>query len=164
MSSSKIAGSGRCRRRKAASTSCASGATMPHSMPAMRGRGWRRWKSGVAERHVTVERLEAMVAEVTSRLDKLKGQIEGAAAEKEQREQENVAAGRTGSRSGQRNAMPRKQRDRELQEELQAVRVRLAELEEALKTARHRTRRGARPARRIVGGAGAVAVRRAAHG
>ena len=37
----------------------------------------------------TVERLEAMVAEVSSRLDKLKAQIESAAAEKQQREAEN---------------------------------------------------------------------------
>ena len=55
---------------------------------------------------VTVQRLEAMVAEVASRLDKLKGQIESAAAEKEQREQENVASPNRKS-SGLPNATPR---------------------------------------------------------
>jgi chromosome segregation protein len=95
---------------------------------------------------VTVQRLEAMVAEVASRLDKLKGQIESAAAEKEQREQENVRlAEQEVQWTAERDAA--QLRDRELQEELQSVRVRLAELEEALKTARHeldaaRDRRG----------------------
>jgi chromosome segregation protein len=95
---------------------------------------------------VTVERLEAMVAEVASRLDKLQGQIEAAAAEKEQREQENERlAGQEVQWAADREAA--QLRDRELQEELQAVRGRLAELEEALKSARHeldaaRDRRG----------------------
>ena len=95
---------------------------------------------------VTVQRLEAMVAEVASRLDKLKGQIESAAAEKEQREQEN---GRLAEQEVQWTAErdAAQLRDRELQKELQSVRVRLAELEESLKTARHeldaaRDRRG----------------------
>ena len=94
----------------------------------------------------TVVRLEAMVAEVTSRVDKLKGQIEGAAAEKEQREQENVRlAEQEVQWTAEREAA--RQRDSELQQELQAIRTRLAELEEALKTARHdldmaRDRRG----------------------
>ena len=94
----------------------------------------------------TVERLDAMVTEVTSRLDKLNGQIEAAAAEKEQREQENA---RLCEQEIQWNADrdAAEQRDRELQEELQVVRARLAELEELLKTARHqldaaRDRRG----------------------
>ncbi len=95
---------------------------------------------------VTVQRLEAMVAEVATRLDKLKGQIESAAAEKEQREQENVRLAEQEIQwTAERDAA--QLRDRELQEELQGVRVRLAELEEALKTARHeldaaRDRRG----------------------
>jgi chromosome segregation protein len=94
----------------------------------------------------TVERLEAMFAEVTSRLDKLKGQIEAAAAEKEQREQENARlSGREVQWAAGREST--QQRDRELQEELQTVRARLTELEESLKTARHeldsaRDRRG----------------------
>jgi len=94
----------------------------------------------------TVERLEAMVGEVTSRLDKLKGQIEAAAAEKEQREQENLRLeGQEAQWAEEREAA--QQRDRELQDELQTVRARLSELEESLKTARHeldaaRDRRG----------------------
>jgi chromosome segregation protein len=94
----------------------------------------------------TVERLEAMLSEVTVRLDKLQGQMEAAAAEKEQREQENArlteqevdwTAGREAAQ----------QRDRELQAELQLVRLRLGELEEGLKVSRHeldaaRDRRG----------------------
>jgi chromosome segregation protein len=94
----------------------------------------------------TVERLEAMVAEVSSRLDKLKSQIEAAAAEKEQREQENARLAEQEIQwSAEREAA--QQRDRELLEELQSVRARLAELEESLKTARHeldaaRDRRG----------------------
>jgi chromosome segregation protein len=84
---------------------------------------------------VTVERLEAMVTEVVSRLDKLKGQIESAAAEKEQREQENARlAEQEVQWTAERDAA--QTRDRELQDELQAVRVRLTELEESLKTAR----------------------------
>jgi chromosome segregation protein len=95
---------------------------------------------------VTVERLEAMVAEVVSRLDKLKGQIESAAAEKEQRELENARLKEQEVQwTADRDAA--QLRDRELQDELQTVRVRLAELEESLKTARHeldaaRDRRG----------------------
>ena len=38
----------RCRRRRAASTSCAAAAMRRCSMPAMRGRTWPRWKSAVA--------------------------------------------------------------------------------------------------------------------
>jgi len=94
----------------------------------------------------TVVRLEAMVTEVTSRVDKLKGQIEGAAAEKEQREQENA---RLAEQEVQWTVerQTAQQRDGELQQELQAVRQRLAELEEALKIARQaldaaRDRRG----------------------
>ncbi len=94
----------------------------------------------------TVDRLDAMVTEVSARLDKLKGQIEAAAAEKEQREQENIRlAEQEIAWTAERETA--QQRDRELQDELQAVRVRLGELEDALKTARHeldaaRDRRG----------------------
>ena len=94
----------------------------------------------------TVDRLEAMVTEVGSRLDKLKGQIEAAAAEKEQREQENTRLAEQEIEWTAEREMAQL-RDRELQDELQAVRVRLGELEETLKTARHeldaaRDRRG----------------------
>jgi chromosome segregation protein len=88
-----------------------------------------------------------MVAEVNSRLDKLKGQIEAAAAEKEQRAEENAQLSEQEiERAAEREAA--QQCDRQLQDELQAVRARLTELEEALKTARHeldaaRDRRGA---------------------
>jgi chromosome segregation protein len=83
----------------------------------------------------TVERLQAMVSEITSRIEKLTGQIEAASAEKEQREQENLRLaeqeiGWTAEREAAQLL------DRQLQEELQAVRVRLTELEEALKSAR----------------------------
>jgi chromosome segregation protein len=94
----------------------------------------------------TVQRLEMMVEEVMSRVDKLHNQIEGAAAEKEQREQENTRLAEQEVRwTAERDAA--QQRDRVLQEELQVVRGRVAELEEALKTARHeldaaRDRRG----------------------
>ena len=94
----------------------------------------------------TVERLAAMVAEVSSRLDKLKVQIDSASAEKQQREQENSRlAEQEIVWTAEREAA--QQRDRELQEELQSIRVRLSELEEALKNLRHaldaaRDRRG----------------------
>ena len=96
---------------------------------------------------VTVQRLEEMVGEISARLDKLKGQIEAAAAEKEQRELENARlAEQVVEWVAARDAA--QARDRELQDELQAVRVRLAELEESLKAARleldaARDRRGA---------------------
>jgi chromosome segregation protein len=77
-----------------------------------------------------------MASEVESRLGKLRGQIDSAAAEKQQREMENVRlAEQEITWNEEREAA--QQRDRELQEELQSVRVRLAELEEALKNARH---------------------------
>jgi len=94
----------------------------------------------------TVERLATMVAEVSSRLDKLKTQIDSAAAEKLQRHSENSRlAEQEIAWTSEREAA--QQRDRELQEELQSVRVRLGELEEALKSLRHeldaaRDRRG----------------------
>ena len=56
------------------------------------------------------------------------------------------------------------QRDRELQDELQAVRVRIVELEEALEVGARGAGCGARSPRRTVGRAGAREVRRAAHG
>ncbi len=94
----------------------------------------------------TVQRIEAMVSEISGQLAKLKSQLESAAAEKRQREAENVrlaeqVTGWTAERELAHN------RDRELQAELQTVRVRIVELEEALKAAREaldaaRDRRG----------------------
>ncbi len=95
---------------------------------------------------LAVQRIQAMLLEVASHLDKLKSQLESAAAEKQQRQAENLRLGEqviewTAEREVAQS------RDRELQEELQAVRVRIVELEEALKSAREaldaaRDRRG----------------------
>jgi chromosome segregation protein len=94
----------------------------------------------------TVQRIESMVEEVSARVDKLRGQIESAASEKRQRESENVRLGEQfvlwmAEREGA------EVRERELQEEVQLIRARLAELEESLKSARQsldvaRDRRG----------------------
>ncbi len=94
----------------------------------------------------TVQRVEVMVSEISTQLAKLKSQLESAAAEKGQRQAENVrladqVVGWTAERELAHG------RDRDLQTELQAVRVRIVELEEALKTAREaldaaRDRRG----------------------
>jgi chromosome segregation protein len=95
---------------------------------------------------LTVQRIEAMLAEVSGHLSKLESQLQSAAAEKQQRESENVRlAEQVVEWSAEREIA--QQRDRELQEELQAVRIRIVELEEALKTAREaldaaRDRRG----------------------
>ncbi len=95
---------------------------------------------------VAVERIEAMVSELSAHMAKLKAQLDAAAAEKQQREAENVRLGEqvivwTSERESAGI------RDRELQEELQTVRTRLVELEDALKSAREaldaaRDRRG----------------------
>ena len=93
-----------------------------------------------------VERIEAMTTEVASHLAKLKAQLDSAAAEKQQRETENVCLAEqvvTWTSEGE----IAQTRDRELAEELQAVRVRISELEDALKMAREaldaaRDRRG----------------------
>ena len=94
----------------------------------------------------TVERVEAMASEISAQLAKLKVQLESSAAEKQQREAENVrlaeqVVGWTGERELAHT------RDQELQTELQAVRVRLVEVEESLKAGREaldaaRDRRG----------------------
>ena len=82
-----------------------------------------------------VQRLEAMILEVTDRLAKLSAQIDAAAAEKQQRQAENFrleeeAAAWTSEREVAQH------RDDELANELQQVRLRLTQLEEELKTAR----------------------------
>ncbi len=95
---------------------------------------------------LAVQRIEAMLSEVSAHLAKLKSQLESAAAEKQQREGENVRlAEQVLSWTAERDIA--QQRDHELQDELQAVRVRIVELEEALKSAREaldaaRDRRG----------------------
>ncbi len=82
-----------------------------------------------------VQRIEAMLAEVSARLDKLQAQIESAAAEKQQRELENQRLSeQVVLYSSERETA--QQRDRELTEELQTVRERLAALDEDLKTLR----------------------------
>jgi chromosome segregation protein len=95
---------------------------------------------------VAVERIEAMVSELSAHIAKLKSQLDAAAAEKQQRESENVRLGeQTIAWTSEREVVVT--RDRELQEELQLVRARLVELEDALKSAREaldaaRDRRG----------------------
>ncbi len=95
---------------------------------------------------LAVQRIEAMLAEVSAHLSKLKAQLEAAVAERHQREAENV---RLAEQMIEWNAERElaHQRDRELQDELQAVRVYVAELEQTLKSAREaldaaRDRRG----------------------
>ncbi len=95
---------------------------------------------------LTVQRIEAMLSEVSSHLAKLKSQLESAAAEKQQRDSENVRlAEQIVQWTAEREVA--QARDRDLSEELQAVRIRIVELEEALKSAREaldvaRDRRG----------------------
>ncbi len=95
---------------------------------------------------LAVERIDAMVSEVAAHLAKLRAQLESAVAEKQQREVENLRlAEQIVAWTSERDLA--QTRDRELQEELQAVRMRITELEETLKTAREaldaaRDRRG----------------------
>ena len=91
------------------------------------------------ERHrgamLAVQRIEAMLSEVSAHLGKLKAQLEAAIAEKQQRETENThLAEQVVAWTAERELA--QQRDRELQEELQAVRLRIGELEQTLKSAR----------------------------
>ncbi|HTU57564.1 MAG TPA: hypothetical protein VMF89_04005, partial [Polyangiales bacterium] len=95
---------------------------------------------------LAVQRIEAMLTEVSAHLAKLKAQLESAAAEKQQRESENVRlAEQVVAWTAEREAA--QQRDQELQNELQSVRERIVELEESLKSMREaldaaRDRRG----------------------
>ncbi len=83
----------------------------------------------------SVQRLESMTAEAADRVAKLRGQIDSAAAEIQQRGSENVRlAEQVIVWEAERDAA--RQRDQEIAEELQQVRARLAQLEEELKTAR----------------------------
>ena len=95
---------------------------------------------------LAVQRIEAMLSELAAHLAKLKSQLDSAIAEKQQRETENVRlAEQVVAWTAERDTA--QQRDHELQQELQAVRVRLVELEESLRSAREsldaaRDRRG----------------------
>ncbi len=84
---------------------------------------------------IAVQRIEAMVAEISAHLAKLKAQLESAAAEKQQREAENLRLAQQVV-AWTRDRELAGTRDREMQEELQAVRLRITELEETLKSAR----------------------------
>ncbi len=95
---------------------------------------------------LAVQRIEAMLSEVSAHLAKLKSQLDAAVAEKQQRQTENLhLTEQVAAWIAEREVAL--QRDRELQEELQAVRVRIVELEDTLKSAREtldaaRDRRG----------------------
>ncbi len=95
---------------------------------------------------VAVQRIEAMVSEIAARVAKLKGQLDSAAAEKQQREAENVRLAEQAI-EWDASRQTAENRDRQLQAEVQQIRGRLAELEEGLKIARQdldsaRDRRG----------------------
>jgi chromosome segregation protein len=95
---------------------------------------------------LTMQRIEAMVAEVSAHLAKLRSQLDAAVAEKQQREAENIRLAEQTVRWTSERELAQS-RDRELQEELLAVRSRIVELEETLKSAREaldaaRDRRG----------------------
>ncbi len=83
----------------------------------------------------SVQRLELMTAEAAGRLAKLRGQIDSAAAEMQQRESENVRLAEQAVVWETEREVART-RDQEIAEELQQVRARLAQLEEDLKMAR----------------------------
>ena len=84
---------------------------------------------------LAVQRIEAMLSEVAAHLFKLNAQLEAAAAEKQQRETENQRlAEQVITWTSERELA--QQRDRELQEELQAVRERVAAIDAELTAAR----------------------------
>src|SRR5271165_4615963 len=95
---------------------------------------------------LTVQRIEAMVSEVEAHLAKLKAQLDSAAAERQQREAENLRLAELVIAWTSERELAQI-RDGELHDELQTVRVRITELDEALKAAREaldaaRDRRG----------------------
>ncbi|MGB8771243.1 MAG: AAA family ATPase, partial [Candidatus Korobacteraceae bacterium] len=82
-----------------------------------------------------VQRIEAMVSEISAQLAKLEAQLESAAAEKQQRETENGRlAEQVVAWTAERELAHT--RDLDLQAELQTVRLRIVELEEAFKAGR----------------------------
>jgi len=106
--------------------------------------------AGLEERRraadAALARIESMTAEVRQRLSALRAQMEGSAAEKAQREQENeTLASRLLELEGERERQ--RQREQALVAEGEQVRARVGELEAELKTAREaldivRDRRG----------------------
>jgi chromosome segregation protein len=95
---------------------------------------------------VTLQRVEAMVCEISAHVAKLRSQLDSAAAERQQRELENFRLAEQGISWASERELAQA-RDRELQEELQTIRMRLAELDEVMKSAREmldaaRDRRG----------------------
>ena len=109
----------RCRQRRAAWNRCACAAMKPRSSPAKFAPRWRLSKSGGGARCLRVQRIEAMVSEVSAHLAKLKSQLDSAAAEKQQREVGERSPGRTGRSRGPRSANWRRRAIARLQEELQ---------------------------------------------
>ncbi len=95
---------------------------------------------------VTLQRVEGMVSEVSAHLAKLRSQLDSAAAEKQQRESENLRLAEQGVAWASERELAQAL-DQELQAELQTIRSRLVELEEVMKSAREtldtaRDRRG----------------------
>jgi chromosome segregation protein len=106
--------------------------------------------AGLEERRraaaASLARIQSMVAEVSSRVQNLKGQLESAAAEIQQRERENEnLTAQLEAWSAEREQL--QLREAELQAESLTVRARVAEIEQELKSAREvldqmRDRRG----------------------
>jgi chromosome segregation protein len=106
--------------------------------------------AGLEERHRSAsagqQRIASLVVELSERVDALRRQIEAFAAEKVQRENENVTlAGQVVDLDAERNAS--ETREALLQLELEQIRARLAEIDEAVRHARQsldqaRDRRG----------------------
>ncbi len=95
----------------------------------------------------TVQRIEAMVSEVSAHLAKLKAQLESAAAEKQQRESGECSPGRTGGRVDGGARSRAANATASCRKSCRPSASALVELEEALKTAREaldaaRDRRG----------------------
>ncbi len=84
----------------------------------------------------SLERIESLATEVADRVEELKTQIAGAVAEKEQREEENVAISeRLIALSGERESL--NLRAAELNAESEEIRARLVAMDHELKQARH---------------------------
>ena len=119
------------------------------------------------ERHrsatAVLERIDSLFREMSERLQALASQIEGAAAEKLQREAENLQLEQhVADFEAERNAG--QAREGLLQFETDQLRARLSEIDELLQERAPTARSGARPARRIAGGRGQAAIRWHVHG
>ena len=106
------------------------------SSPAKSCPAWPHWKSAAAAAmlHRAAHRGDGRRGCVAAR--KLEGADRGRRRGERNSASRRTSLGRAGSRSGRPSAKRRSSAIGELQEELQAVRARLAELEEALKAAR----------------------------